>query len=61
MIWPVTSLRTTMGAVTRLFEALKRNGDVSAVINEMQSREDLYGLLGYTPSEEWRFPGAESD
>ncbi len=57
VIWPVSSLRTTMGAVTRLFEAIARDGTVEAELGAMQERKDLYALLGYEPGVEWRFPG----
>ena len=56
VIWPVTTLRAAMGEVTRILGDLKRDGDVSASVDRMQHRKDLYGLIGYTPGNEWQFP-----
>ena len=53
VIWPVSSLRSAMGEVKRLFEGLKRDGDVSASIDRMQTRAELYEALRYTPGTEW--------
>lgn len=58
VIWPVTTLRAAMGEVSRILTDLKRDGDVSAFIDRVQDRKTLYGLLKYTPGEEWTFPGA---
>jgi len=60
VIWPVTTLRSAMGEVTRMLGELKRDGDVSAGIERMQHRKELYGLLGYTPGTEWEFPSSKS-
>lgn len=57
VIWPVTTLRAAMGEVTRVLADLKRDGHVSAFVDRVQDRKGLYGLLGYTPGEEWMFPG----
>lgn len=58
VIWPVTTLRSTMGEVGRVLGALRRDGHVESFIDRMQTREELYDLLGYTPGEEWSFPGS---
>jgi len=58
VIWPVTTLRAAMGEVTRILADLKRDGDVSAFIGRVQDRKGLYELLGYTPGDEWEFPGS---
>lgn len=57
VIWPVSTLRSAMGAVTRLLEALGRDGSVAGAVDGMQDRKGLYGLLGYEPGTEWQFPG----
>ncbi|MEO1130158.1 MAG: isocitrate lyase/phosphoenolpyruvate mutase family protein, partial [Planctomycetota bacterium] len=57
VIWPVSTLRSAMGEVSRLLEGLRRDGTVEASLDSMQHRTDLYRLLGYTPGQEWRFPG----
>lgn len=57
VIYPVSMLRVAMGAVTRALAALKAEGTVGSFVGEMQTREELYGLVGYTPGEAWEFPG----
>ena len=59
VIWPVSTLRSAMGEVTRLLAALRRDGSVAASIEGMQDRKALYGLLEYEPGTEWRFPGTK--
>jgi methylisocitrate lyase len=56
VIFPVSLLRVAMGAVTRALEQLKHDGGVGAFQNQMQTREDLYRLIGYTPGVEWEWP-----
>lgn len=57
VIFPVTTLRVAMGAVTRALEALQRDGHVESFSDQMQTRQELYDLLGYAPGKEWAFPG----
>lgn len=56
VIYPVSMLRVAMGAVTRALETLKREGTVEPLLSEMQTRDELYGLVGYTPGEAWETP-----
>jgi methylisocitrate lyase len=56
VIFPVSLLRTAMGAVTRALEQLKRDGSVSGFLDQMQTREQLYQLIAYKPGVEWVFP-----
>ncbi len=56
VIYPVTMLRIAMGAVTRALETLKNEGTIQQHLPEMQSRQDLYTLINYTPSTPWEFP-----
>lgn len=58
VIFPVTTLRIAMRAVDDALVALKREGHVEGMLDRMQTRADLYSLLGYTPGEAWRFPAA---
>jgi methylisocitrate lyase len=55
VIFPVSMLRIAMGAVTKALEALKREGSVQSSLNQMQTREQLYKTIGYTPGVEWEF------
>jgi methylisocitrate lyase len=56
VIYPVSMLRVAMGAVTRALAMLKREGSVQPLLAEMQTREQLYKTIGYTPGVEWEFP-----
>ena len=58
VIWPVSTLRSAMGEVGRLLEALERDGEVSAVQDRMLDRAGLYELLRYTPGTPWQFPSS---
>lgn len=55
-IYPVTSLRVAMGAVTRALAVLRERGTVEPILGEMQTRQELYDLIGYTPGEAWSWP-----
>lgn len=56
VIYPVTLLRVAMGAVTRALETLKNEGSAKGLLGQMQTREELYKLIGYTPGVEWSYP-----
>ncbi|MCC6676792.1 MAG: isocitrate lyase/phosphoenolpyruvate mutase family protein [Phycisphaerales bacterium] len=55
VIYPVSLLRIAMGAVTRALEQLKKDGSVEALLPQMQTRKELYDLIGYTPGVPWEF------
>lgn len=57
VIYPVSLLRVAMGAVTRALADLKRDGCADAFLGQMQTRQELYDLIGYTPGKPWEFPG----
>lgn len=58
VIFPVSLLRIAMGAVTRALEQIKKDGSVAGVLDQMQTREQLYNLIGYNPSQPWKYrPG----
>jgi methylisocitrate lyase len=56
VIYPLSMMRLAMGHVVRGLEALKRDGSVRGVLDEMQTRKELYALLGYEPGKEWAYP-----
>jgi len=56
VIYPVTMLRVAMGAVARALETLHRHGTVEPFLADMQTRKDLYDLVGYEPGKPWEFP-----
>ncbi|MFI4882266.1 MAG: oxaloacetate decarboxylase [Phycisphaerales bacterium JB064] len=55
VIYPVSTLRVAMKAVEQLLASLKADGGVDASLGNMQTRAELYDLLGYTPGEPWSF------
>jgi methylisocitrate lyase len=57
VIFPLSMMRVAMGAVVRALDALKRDGSVDALMDDMHNRADLYELLGYDPDVEWTIPG----
>jgi methylisocitrate lyase len=57
VIWPVTTLRVAMGEVTRGLAQLRKDGHAERMLDRMQTRRELYAALGYTPGEEWVYPG----
>jgi methylisocitrate lyase len=55
VIFPVSLLRIAMGAVTRALQVLKSEGSVEGLLGEMQTRKELYELIGYDPAKPWEF------
>jgi len=51
-LFPVTALRAAMKAVERALEEIRRSGSQRGVLDSMQSRAELYDLLGYEGYEE---------
>ncbi|QOZ70680.1 methylisocitrate lyase [Bradyrhizobium arachidis] len=47
VIWPVSSLRVANKAQAELFAAIKRDGGAHKMIDRMQTRQELYGTIGY--------------
>lgn len=45
VIWPVSSLRVANKAQEKLYATLKRDGATKAMVNEMQTRAELYDLI----------------
>jgi methylisocitrate lyase len=46
-LFPVTTFRTAMKAAERALEELRRFGSQEGILDSMQSRAELYDLLGY--------------
>jgi methylisocitrate lyase len=57
VIYPLSMMRLAMGHVTRGLEVLKREGTVRRLLDEMQTRSELYELLEYEPGAQWDFGG----
>ncbi len=56
VIYPVTFQRIAMGAITRCLAQLHKEGSARGFEDQMQTRQELYDLLGYIPGEAWSFP-----
>ncbi|MCE7973909.1 MAG: methylisocitrate lyase [Leptolyngbya sp. PLA1] len=56
VIYPVTLLRVAMGAVTRALDELHRTGTAEHLLPHMQTRQELYSLVGYKPGTPWEAP-----
>jgi methylisocitrate lyase len=46
VIWPVSSLRVANKAQAELYNVLKRDGGTRYALGEMQTRAELYELIG---------------
>ncbi len=46
VIWPVSSLRVANRAQERLYAAIRRDGGTQAMLEAMQTRAELYALVG---------------
>ena len=47
MIWPVSSLRVANKAQEKLYSALRRDGGTQGMVDQMQTRAELYATIGY--------------
>ncbi len=46
VIWPASSLRVANKAQERLYAAIRRDGGTQATLDDMQTRAELYALIG---------------
>ncbi len=56
VIYPLSVMRMAMKTVEAGLGELKNKGTLSGVVDQMQTRAELYDLLDYTPGEQWNFP-----
>jgi methylisocitrate lyase len=61
VIYPLSMMRLAMGHVTRGLQSLKQHGSVRETLPHMQTRKELYDLLGYEPGVQWNFPNGTRD
>jgi methylisocitrate lyase len=47
VIWPVSGLRAANKAQEQVFAAIKRDGGTQNVLDQMQTRQELYDTIGY--------------
>tara|TARA_X000000368_G_C22985184_1_gene691804 strand:+ start:304 stop:1161 length:858 start_codon:yes stop_codon:yes gene_type:complete len=59
VIYPVTFQRVAMRAISNCLNELIQTGTARGFENQMQTRQELYDLLGYVPGKEWRFVNRE--
>ena len=52
VIWPVSSLRVANKAQETLYRTIRRDGSTKAVLDQMQTRTELYATIGYHDYEE---------
>jgi len=46
VIWPVSALRVANRAQAKLYAAIRRDGGTQAMLDDMQTRAELYALIG---------------
>jgi methylisocitrate lyase len=52
VLYPLSAFRAMSKAATEVYERILKDGDQSAVIDQMQTREELYEILNYHTYEE---------
>lgn len=57
VIYPVSTLRVAIGAVTRMLAELRETGTLEGQLGVMQTRQELYTMVGYAPGTAWEYPG----
>lgn len=56
VIFPVTLLRSAMGAVREALDVLKTDGSADRLLARMLTRAQLYDLIDYRPGTAWKYP-----
>ena len=51
VIFPVSMMRAAMHAASNVLACIKNTGGTSDMISSMQTRDEMYRLLNYDPSE----------
>ena len=55
IIFPQSGFRISMKTTEKFFAALKKAGTQSDLLDQMQTRQELYDLLDYDPAaKEWK-------
>jgi methylisocitrate lyase len=47
VLYPLTAFRMMSAAAMRAYEALRKQGTQASLVDQMQTREELYDMLGY--------------
>ncbi|MCH8822228.1 MAG: isocitrate lyase/phosphoenolpyruvate mutase family protein [Planctomycetes bacterium] len=58
VIYPLSMMRMAMKAVEAGLNELKNKGTLEGVLDQMQTRSELYEQLKYTPGEQWEYPNS---
>lgn len=56
VIYPVSTLRLALGAIVPALKELRETGTLEGRLGNMQDRDGLYAMLGYTPGTAWEAP-----
>jgi methylisocitrate lyase len=48
VIWPVSAMRVALKAQEKLYAAIKRDGGTQKMVDQMQSRAELYRTIDYS-------------
>ena len=56
IIYPVSTQRVAMKAIDGFLSNLKTTGSADESLPKMQTRDELYKVLNYTPGQDWLFP-----
>ena len=51
-LYPLSAFRAMSAAALKVYNAIRKEGSQLSVLNEMQTRADLYDVLGYYSYEE---------
>ena len=51
VIWPASAMRVAAKAQEDLYAAIKRDGGTHGMLARMQTRAELYGVIGYSDYE----------
>lgn len=58
VIYPLSMMRMAMKAVEAGLSELKNKGTLQGVLDQMQTRNELYEQLKYTPDQQWDYPNS---
>jgi methylisocitrate lyase len=47
VLYPLTAFRAMNHAAKKAYEIIRRDGNQAAILDELQTREELYRLIGY--------------
>ena len=61
VIYPLSMMRIAMAHAIRGLKVLKQHGTMSPLLDEMQTRQELYELLQYTPGRQWNYPDTQRE